>query len=347
MRIKPEQLHTELRKSLLPVYLLSGDEPLQVGEASDAIRAAARQAGYSVREVVNIDQGNEWGRLAEEAEALSIFADKKLIDLRLPSAKPGLEGGKALIEYCRRLPADTLLLITSGKMETAAQKSQWFQTIERVGVVIQVWPLQGQDLLNWLQRRAETKGMQIEPDALKSLAVRIEGNLLAAAQEIEKLFILHGPSRLSKVMVENAVADNARFDVFKLTDALLGGKLNRATKILYGLKAEGIAAPVVLWAVSREARVLFQVKAELKQGSHHDAVFKKLHIWDKRIPLVNEAVKRLPIQQIQSVLLACAEADARIKGQLPGDGWDTLFDICVRFCLPELVDSVAKTGFRV
>lgn len=347
MRIKPEQLNSELRKSLLPVYLLSGDEPLQVGEAADAIRAAARQAGYVVREIINIEHGNEWGQLAEEADALSIFADKKLIDLRLSSAKPGNEGGKALIGYCQRLPTDTLLLMTSGKLDAATQKTQWFQAIDRVGAVMQVWPLQGQDLLNWLHRRAETKGMQIEQDALKSLAVRVEGNLLAAAQEVEKLFILHGQCRLTKAMIESAVADSARFDVFKLTDALLGGKLNRATKILCGLKAEGVAAPVVLWAVSREARILFNVKSELRQGGHQDAVFKKYQIWDKRISLVNEAVKRLSLVQIQSILLANAKADSQIKGQFAGDCWDTLFEVCSRFCLPEFANSATKTLVRV
>ena len=208
---------------------------------------------------------------------------------------------------------------------------------------MQIWPLQGQDLLSWLQRRAEAKGMQIEQDAVKSLATRIEGNLLAAAQEVEKLFILHGQVRLTKVMIENAVADNTRFDVFKLTDALLGGKLNRANKILYGLKAEGIAAPVVLWALSREARILFNVKSELRQGGHQEAVFKKYQIWDKRVPLVHDAVKRLNLRQIQSLLLVSAKADAQIKGQLAGNCWDTLFEICSQFCLPEFADFGMKT----
>ena len=347
MRIKPEQLQNELRKSLQPIYLVCGDEPLQVGEAADAIRAAARQAGYTVREVINIEHGNEWGQLVEEADALSIFADQKLIDLRLSSSKPGTEGGKALVEYCQRLHADTLLLMTSGKLDAATQKNQWFQTIDRIGAVVQIWPLQGQDLLSWLQRRAEAKGMQIEQDAVKCLAARIEGNLLAAAQEVEKLFILHGPVKLSKIMIENAVADSARFDVFKLTDALLGGKLNRANKILYGLKAEGIAAPVVLWALGREARVLFNVKSELRQGSHQEVVFKKYQIWDNRIPLIHQAVKRLDFKQIQSLLLASAKADAQIKGQLAGNCWDTLFEICSRFCLPEFADFSVKAKGRV
>ena len=309
MRFRLDQLDLALQKSLKPIYLVSGDEPLQLGEAADAIRSAARRAGYNVREVISIDQGNEWPQLAVEADSLSIFAEKKLIDLRLPSGKPGSEGGKALLDFCKHLPNDTILLITAGKLDAASQKTQWFQAIDNIGVVVQVWPLLGQDLLNWLHRRAESKGMHLENDAAKSLASRIEGNLLAAAQEIEKLFILHGKTKIDKAMIEDTVADSARFDVFKLTEAVLAGKFIRAVKILNGLKAEGIAAPVVLWGLSREARVLFNIKSDLRRGGQQDLVFKKHHIWDKRKQLMRDAFQRLTLSQIQSLLVLSAKAD--------------------------------------
>lgn len=331
MRLKLDQLAAALQKTLVPVYLVSGDEPLQLGEAADDIRRAARQAGYVTREVISIDTGNEWPQLTAEAESLSIFSDKKLIDLRLPSAKPGMEGAKALSAYCQRVPEDTVLLITAGKLESAAQKAQWFQALDKVGTIVQVWPLQGQELLYWLQRRAERKGMHLENDALKSLAGRVEGNLLAAAQEIEKLYILHGASRIDKAMIDDDVADSARFDVFKLMDALLSGKLNRAAKILAGLKAEGVAAPVVLWAISREARTLFNIKAELKRGGQQESVYKKYQIWDKRKQLVQEALHRLKARELETILQASSDADRRIKGQIAGDEWESLFAICVLF----------------
>lgn len=343
MRLKTEQLDSALKQGLQPLYLISGDEPLQVGEAADAIRAAARMADYTVREVISIDHGNEWPQLAMEADSLSIFAEKKLIDLRLPSGKPGAEGSKALIRYCQHLPADTILLITCAKLDSASQKAQWFQAIDNVGTVVQVWPLQGQELLNWLQRRAERKGMRIDHDAAKSLASRIEGNLLAAAQEIEKLYILHGVGSISKTTVEDAVADSARFDVFKLTDALLAGKFNRTVKILNGLSAEGIAAPVVLWALSREIRSLFNVKTDLKQGANTESVFKKHQIWDKRKQLMQDALRRLNLTQIHALLVLCAKADREIKGQSQGDAWETLFEICLASCRPDF----AKQRFRV
>ena len=342
MRLKLEQLEGALQKTLQPVYLVSGDEPLQLGEAADAIRAAAKQADYNVREVIGIDQGNEWPQLSVEADSLSIFAEKKLIDLRLPSGKPGADGSKALLAYCQHLPADTILLITSAKLDAAAQKSQWFQAIESVGSIVQVWPLQGQELLNWLQRRAERKGMRLDSDAVKSLASRIEGNLLAAAQEIEKLYILHGSVKIDKSMIEEAVADSARFDVFKLTDAVLAGKFNRSVKVLNGLRLEGVAAPVVLWALSREARVLFNVKSEIRHGGHSESVFKKHHIWDKRKHLIQEALQRLSAAQLQTSLVLCAKADKQIKGQLAGDGWDTLFEICLQFCRPDLATQPVR-----
>ena len=331
MRIKVEQLGATLQKNLAPVYLISGDEPLQLAEAADDIRQAAKRAGYTTREVIAIENGTEWQQLIAEAESLSIFSDKKLIDLRLPSAKPGVDGGKILAGYCRRLPEDTVLLITSGKLENAALKSQWFQAVDNVGAIVQVWPLQGAELLNWLQRRSERLGMQLDSDAVKSLAARIEGNLLAAAQEIEKLYILYGRSRVGKAMIEDYVADSARFDVFKLIDTLLYGKLNKAIKILNGLKAEGVAAPVVLWALTREARSLFNIDAELRLGGHQDAVFKKYQIWDKRKQAVQEGLARLSSTDLQKILLLGAKADRQIKGQSAGDYWESLFAICLHF----------------
>lgn len=337
MRLKADQFEAVLNKSLAPIYLISGDEPLQLGEAADAVRAAARRADYHVREVISIETGNEWPQLSTEADSLSIFADKKLIDLRLPSGKPGLEGSKALQAYCQNLSADTVLLITTGKLESASLKAQWFQSLDNAGVTVQVWPLQGQELMSWLQRRAERKGMHLENDAVKSLAARIEGNLLAAAQEIEKLYILHGQTRINKTMIEDDVADSARFDVFKLIDALLAGKLNRSIKILNGLKAGGVAAPVVLWAISREIRTLFNIKTELKQGGHQDATFKKFQIWDKRKQQIQEGLQRLDSAHLQRLLSLSANADKQIKGQQAGDEWESLFTICSVFCNPGLL----------
>jgi len=334
VRLKPDQLETALKNRLLPVYLVSGDEPLQLGEAADAVRLAARQAGYAVREVIAIDSGNEWPAFASETESLSIFSDKKLIDLHLPSAKPGTEGGKLLVHYCQSPPPDTLLLISVGKIEKSAQKTQWFQAIEQLGAVIQVWPLQGAELEQWLRRRAERRGLSLEMDAVKSLSARIEGNLLAAAQEIEKLYILHGNSRITRRMIEDGVADSARFDIYALSDELLAGRLRRALKILRHLQAEGVAQPVIVWALARDIRSVIHLQTELKQGASADNAFRKQAIWDNRKPLFQTALKRLSLSQSLAVLNDIARIDRQVKGQARGDAWEGLFAVCVKCCKP-------------
>jgi DNA polymerase-3 subunit delta len=331
MRLKPEQLAAALQKDLAPVYFISGDEPLQLGEMADAIRAAARKAGYDSREVLVADSGFSWNELMESAGSLSIFTDKKIIDLRLPTGTPGTEGSKALIDYCERLPEDTLLLITAAKTASASLKSRWFQALDKAGCVIQVWPLEGQDLVRWLQQRMQRRGLQAEAEGIRILASRIEGNLLAAAQEIEKLYVLYGPIQLSNQQIFDVVADSSRFDVFKLMDCVLAAKVGRIFKVLSGLQAEGVAAPVVLWALAREARVLIKIKQALAQGQNKALAFKNNHIWDKRQQLVSDALNRLGDSDLNSILTLSAKADRQIKGRQPGDPWETLLAVCLMF----------------
>lgn len=333
MRLRPEQLEGALKKSLSTIYYISGDEPLQQGEAADAIRLAAKNAGYLAREIYSVETGFNWNELIESADSISIFSDKKLIDLRMPSAKPGIEGAKVLTQYCQKLPEDTLLLITAPKLEKSAQKAKWFQAIEQAGVVIQVWPLEGANLLQWLQQRALKRGLQIEQDGIKALASRVEGNLLAASQEIEKLYILHGATKLSRQTVEESVADNARFDIFKLTDCILSGRANRAIKILSGLRAENIPPPVVLWALAREIRQLINISISVNQGQNKEAVFKSLRVWDKQKQLINAALSRMKIKDLQHALALCSKADRQVKGQQQGDCWETLAAVCLSFCI--------------
>lgn len=332
MRLKPEQTAQHLRgKKLAPVYLISGDEPQQIAEIADAIRKAAWEAGYLEREIFSQDTGFSWHDLPAAAYATSLFADRKVIDLRLPSGSPGTEGAKILTAYCERLPEDTLLLITTGKLAAASLKTRWFQALERVGVFIQVWPLEGEDLQRWLQQRLERRGIQTDKDGLKLLAARIEGNLLAAAQEIEKLYILYGSGSLDAAKIADAVADSSRYDIFKLTDSLLAGHPGRITKILAGLKDEDIAAPVVLWAITREARLLCKLKQEIAAGKNRDAAMQAQQIWDKRKAMVSHALDRLSEAALHRILVLSAKADREIKGQQQGDPWQSLLQICLLF----------------
>jgi DNA polymerase-3 subunit delta len=331
MRIKPDQLNATLQKGLLPIYFISGDEPLQLGELADAIRKAAKQAGFENREILSAETGFEWRQLAFAADSMSIFADKKIIDLRLPSGTPGVEGAKALSNYCDRLPEDTLLLITAGKVAGSSLKSKWLEALDKKGVVIQVWPLEGQDLLRWLEQRMHQRGLSTDTEGLRILASRIEGNLLAAAQEIEKLYVLYGTGKLSSQQIFDVVADSSRYDVFKLMDCVLAAKVSRILKVLLGLRSEGIAPPIVLWALTRDARLLIKIKLALSQGQNKDLVFKNNQIWDKRKQLVSNALNRLSDHDLNEVLVLSAKADRQIKGQEQGDVWEILLAICLKF----------------
>ena len=331
MRLRPGQLGAALAQGLAPVYFISGDEPLQLGEAADAVRQAARNSGYDNREVFSVETGFIWSEFTASAGAMSIFSDQKIIDLRIPSGKPGKEGSKAIMDYCERLPEDTLLLITAGKLAGSALKTRWFQTLDKAGVVIQVWPLEGHDLIQWLQQRMQSKGLQVEKEGLKILASRLEGNLLAAAQEIEKLYILFGSGKLSIQQILDAVSDSSRYDVFNLVDSVLSARLDRTVKVLQGLQAEAIAAPVVLWALTREARMLLTIKIALGQGANKESMFRKYQVWDKRKRLVNAALDRLTVKQLERVLLLSAEVDRQIKGEQTGDPWETMLSVCLVF----------------
>ena len=327
MWLKAQQLTSAIEKQLAPIYFLSGDEPLQLGEAADTVRHAAKKAGYESREILTVDASFSWSSLLLAADSMSLFSEKKVIDLRLVSAKPGAEGSKALVNYCARIPEDTLLLITAAKLDASAKKSKWVTTLEQHGVAIQVWPLAGADLMNWIQQRMQNKGLSADKTGLRIIASRVEGNLLAAAQEIEKLYVLYGQGQLSEQQIEAVVADASRYDVFNLVDAALSGRVNRVLKILAGLQHEGIAAPIVLWALTREIRSLIHIKQKLSEGQPQSRVFMQHQVWDKRQKLVTHALNKLKQPSLMQMLLIAAKADRQMKGQQAGDCWETLLEI--------------------
>lgn len=331
MRLRSDQLDGVLKKGLMPVYLITGDEPLQLGEVADAIRKKAREQGFDNREVVSVETGFEWNQLAFISDSFSIFGDKKIIDLRLPSASPGTDGSKALVKYCERLPEDTLLLITAGKIDSKSSKSRWVEALDKKGVIVQVWPLEGNDLINWIQQRLLQRGLVTQPEGLRLLASRVEGNLLAAAQEIEKLYVLYGSGTVSTQQLQDVVADNSRYDVFKLMDTILSANVKRVLKVFYGLRSEGVAMPIILWALTRDARLLIKIKLALKQGQSKDMALKNNQVWDKRKLLVNNALERLKLADLDHLLVLCALADRQTKGQQAGDAWETVLKICLIF----------------
>lgn len=327
MKLRPDQLAAHLDKGLAPLYLVTGDEPLLVAESCDAIRAKARAAGCSERLVFNVESGFDWSGLLEARDNLSLFAEQRLIELRLPSGKPGDAGSKVLMEYVSRLPQGDVLLVISGKLDKDSQRTKWFGALEQAGVVIQIWPVESGALPGWITARMRAKGLQPSTEAAVLLAERVEGNLLACAQEIEKLALLHGSGPVAVDEVAAAVADSARYSVYDLADRALAGDAAACVRVLHGLRGEGEEPVLILWALTREIRTLTQMRAALAQGQAADRVFADFKIWDKRQPLVRAALKRHPLAACQALLSQAGNMDRLIKGAAAGHVWDELLQL--------------------
>ena len=330
MRLRCEDLESRAVDSLLPIYLISGEEPLQMGEAADVVRRLARQNGYGERVVLEQGPGFDWQSLANEADSLSLFSERRILELRLSSAKVGTEGSQALCRYAERPPEDTLLLITCPKLDRSQQGSKWVKALERAGVLVQVWPIEGRQLAIWIDRRLRSRGLIPGSEVVAMLASRVEGNLLAAAQEIDKLVLLKGRGSLDLECLLEAVADSARFDVYGLVDACLQGNAGRAARMLAGLQGEGVPEAVVLWAMAREIRVMARIAFEVDQGRSPGEAMAGQGVWDKRKPLLQQALKRLAAADWWSLLQACARIDRVIKGREPGAPWHQLQQLTAR-----------------
>jgi DNA polymerase III subunit delta len=321
MRLRNDQLSSHLKRDLAPVYLLSGDEPLQMMEAADEIRSTARKQGFTEREVLDQVSSFDWSALNQAAENLSLFGDRRILELRLTSAKLGIEGGKALQAYCERPAEDTVLLVSLPKLEKTQMKSKWLQAVDHLGVVVQVWPIEGTRLIPWIEQRLRQSGLVPEAGVVAMLADRVEGNLLAASQEIEKLLLLQGEGVVSQEQLAQAVADSARFDVFGFLDTLMAGEAAKGLRMLSALKAEGVAAPVVLWALSREIRALAEMANEMEQGQNLMQVMMTYRVWEKRKPIVKKALSNGSSSHWRNLLMRCSEADQAIKGINRTDPW--------------------------
>jgi len=326
-KLRPEQLGGALRKSLAPVYLVSGDDPLLVQEACDNIRQAARKAGFTERERHHVDAKFDWDQLLTSANSLSLFAERKILELRIDNGKPGTEGGKALMSYCANPSEDNLLLIVTPKIDGSSQRSKWFKTVEKTGAFIQIWPITVQQLPRWIDQRLQQAGLSASREAIDLLAARVEGNLLAASQEIEKLKLLVPDGQVDAEAIAGMVADSARYDVFTLTDKALHGDARAAVKTLHGLKGEGTDATVVLWALAREIRTLSQMAHNLQQGQSFDRAARSAGVWDKRKPLVNNALRRLKLAQLHTLIRKANAIDKAIKGLRNAEPWDELLDL--------------------
>jgi len=324
MQKRIDELDRLLAGGLAPLYVVHGDETLLALEAADAIRARARQDGYQEREVLTVESGFDWSSLTAAASSVSLFADRKLLEIRIPSGKPGTEGGAVLAAFAARLPEDTVTLVQLPKLERAQMSGKWFSALDAAGIVLAAQPVERRELPAWIARRLERQQQRLTPDALAFMADRVEGNLLAARQEIDKLALLHPPGELDLDALRAAVANVARFDVFKLSESWLAGDVARVTRMLAGLKAEGEAPVLALWSVAEELRGLIRLRVGLKDGKPLAALMKENRIWGERQRLVEPALRRLSQARLQAALGQCADIDRAIKGAGDGDPWDKL-----------------------
>ncbi len=330
MKLSSEDLPRHLAKGLAPLYVIHGEALLLSIEAADSIRAAARAASYDEREVLTVEQGFKWAELRNSAQSLSLFSSRKLVELRIPTGKPGVEGAQTLQEYCGQLNADTVTVVTLPKLDKTAQNSKWFTALAEHGVVIATEEIALNALPSWIAGRLQRQGQSTDMDTLRFLAERVEGNLLAAFQEIQKLALLFPAGPLSFEQVKDAVMDVARYDVFKLSEAMLAGDAARYARILDGLHAEGEATVLILWALSEDIRALAKVSRAMQGGGNLANALRDARVWGVRQKLVERAVRRFKPAIAERALRQAAHVDKVIKGLRSGDVWSELLQLGVR-----------------
>src|SRR5262245_39717788 len=322
MQLRSEQLESHLARSVGPIYAIHGDEPLIALEAADAVRAAARSRGFSDREVFEPGRSFDWSELAHSLASLSLFGGKKIVELRLPGGKPGVQGGEAIAQYCERPSPDLLFLVSLPRLDRMSQGTAWFSALSRAGVVVDVWPVERARLPAWISERLARQRQRAPREALEFLADRVDGNLLAAHQEVQKLGLLAPEGEVGLDTVREAVANVARYDAYAAGEALLGGDAARYLRIIDGLKSEGEAPTLVLWTLSEELFALARIQAGAAGGRPLDELMRENRVWGPRQRPMKAACGRVRPQAVQRALAHAAGIDRAIKGVGPGQPWD-------------------------
>jgi DNA polymerase-3 subunit delta len=331
MQLRMDALDAHLAKPLAPLYVITSDEHLLALEAADKIRKAARAQGLSEREVLVVERSFKWGALLAANQSQSLFGERKLIELRIPTGKPGKEGAQALQTYVGNLSPDNVTLITLPKLDWATQKTAWVASLQRAGVYIDIPLVERAQLPAWIGARLAAQRQSAERQSVDFIADRVEGNLLAAHQEIQKLALLYPEGKLTFEQIQDAVLNVARYDVFKLNEAMLAGDAARLARMLAGLQGEGEALPLVLWAVAEEIRTLLKLKSAMAQGRPLGMLLKEYRIWGPRERLMEPALRRLSMSALEEALQEAAQIDKMVKGlrakAFAGDAWDAMLQL--------------------
>ncbi len=331
MQLKLDALDAHLARPLAPLYVITSDEHLLALEAADKIRKTARAQGLTEREVLVVERSFKWGALLAANQSQSLFGDRKLIELRIPTGKPGKDGGQALQDYVKALSPDNVTLIALPKLDWATQKAAWVGALQQAGVYIDIPMVERTQLPAWIGQRLAAQRQSADRQSIDFIADRVEGNLLAAHQEIQKLALLHPEGKLSFEQIHDAVLNVARYDVFKLNEAMLAGDTARLVRMIEGLKGEGEALPLVLWAMAEEIRTLLKLKSGMTQGRPVGALLKEYRIWGPRERLMEPALRRLKLSTLQQALQEASQIDKMVKGlrakAFAGDPWDALLQL--------------------
>ena len=324
MRIDSEQLPQQIARKLAPLYAIVGEEPLLALEAGDRLRARARAEGYDERQLLIVESGFDWGSLAAAGASLSLFAQKRLIEVRIPGGKPGTAGAEALERYCTSLPADTVTIVHLPGLDWRATQSSWFQALEAGGVLVDARPVDRERLPRWLAGRLAQQEQSAGPETLAFIAERVEGNLLAAWQEVQKLGLLLPAGKLEHEAVRQAVIDVARFDIESLSAALLAGDLTHYVRVLDGLEAEGAALPLVLWTIANDLRSVHALVRALERGLPMAAALREARAFGPRRAAMERAARRWTVAQLAAAIVRAASIDRAIKGLARDRPWDSL-----------------------
>ena len=324
------------------VLLLNGNEPLLIEEALDGVRQVLKQQGFTERLKYQLETGFDWGQLTGVGQAMSLFAERRVVEFRVPKAL-GTAGTKAITEFCQNPPEDDVLVILMPALDKRQRSAKWLKAIESVGWVVDGFDIGLPQFPSWLKKRIQSRALRVEAGVIEMMCDQLEGNVMAAAQEIDKLQVLASDGALTLKLVTESLADQARFDVYALTDACLLGDFNRALRIKSRLQSEGVEPVIVVWALVREIRAFASMASAIEQGQNRSALFKQNRIWSKREPAANAALRRLPSRAWYQLLEQAAHLDQTVKGQRyteVGNVWYQIEQLCCGLCGVELASAI-------
>lgn len=333
MKISEKQLSSRLNQGLLPCYLVAGDEQLLLQEALDDIRAAARRAGFGTREVLEQTTGFNWDDLASAGSNMSLFSESQIIELRLATGKPGVKGSSTIVNFVENLQPDILFIVSAPYLNRNVLNAKWVKVLAKHGCLVQVWPIGKRELPKWITNRMKSAGLVPDTGAVQLMVDRVEGNLLAAQQEIAKLRLVHGEGPVNEGDVDAAVSDSSRFDVYKLLDAAVGGDAIRAIRILDSFQTGGLEPVILIWALTRELRTLATLADSIRSGVDLSVSMKKVRIWKNRQAIIRSCIGRHQLEEFYSLIKIARAADAAAKGQTQADPWQLATQIILRLAM--------------